>query len=379
MTGRRGGRFRRHHRVPRSLRFPSARATRRCQFRLIGESARGIAQQAIKAFDNFLRTRFSTGEICEGVPPRIGPRGDGRNDRRARRRQSLAMRTTKNFSLIRDPSVPMERLLKSSDFGPRFKHAKSLMNRGPIDKIRPKRIKARFTRTNIARFCIDEVLRASVRQKRPAPLTDPSYNLSFTAASLRPELMLVVASHFATSRSWDETKAWVLDTNALQCRSSGSLNRLEREIRPRLQKLTTSQLELLLTCTSGSRTAISWLACLKHAPFLFQFTAETLRRKYEDRDLTLRKSDFYNFVETTASTHPGLLRISDSSLDKIRRVLLRMLREVEILAPGEEYGKILRPVLEPEVINVISQDDPRWLVAFLISDSELSRLSPQPQ
>lgn len=189
--------------------------------------------------------------------------------------------------------------------------------------------------------------------------------------------MLVVADHFATSQSWDETKAWVLDTNALQSRSAGSLNRLEREIRPRLQKLTPSQLNLLLSSTSGSRTALSWLACIKHAPFLFQFTTETLRRKYEDHDLTLRKSDFLNFVDSAAHTHPSLSRISDSSLDKIRRVLLRMLREVEILAPGEDYGEIRRPVLEPEIIDVISCDDPKFLAAFLISDSEISRVSSQ--
>ena len=60
------------------------------------------------------------------------------------------------------------------------------------------------------------------------------YNLSFTAASLRPELARIVAEHFLAVRDWEKTKEHILSTNALQCRSASSAVRLERELRQRL-------------------------------------------------------------------------------------------------------------------------------------------------
>lgn len=68
------------------------------------------------------------------------------------------------------------------------------------------------------------------------------YSFTFTAASLRPELMGAVAEIYQKLGSWEKTKEQVLKTNALQCRSLISLNRLEREIRPRLRTLTLPEL-----------------------------------------------------------------------------------------------------------------------------------------
>ena len=156
--------------------------------------------------------------------------------------------------------------------------------------------------------------------------TPPLYNLSFTAASLRPELAGILAEHYLDSGSWDETKEWALSTNALQCSSATSSNRLEREIRPRLQTLTADQLELLSQSGMDSKTALSWLAAVKKSPFLFDFSSELLRNKLEVFDVTLRPSDYENFIEQHTSQQSQLADISESSLDKLRRVLLHVAR-----------------------------------------------------
>jgi hypothetical protein len=46
-----------------------------------------------------------------------------------------------------------------------------------------------------------------------APTT--AYNLSFTAASLRPELARIIAERFLMTNDWQATRKWVLSTNAL--------------------------------------------------------------------------------------------------------------------------------------------------------------------
>jgi hypothetical protein len=183
--------------------------------------------------------------------------------------------------------------------------------------------------------------------------------------------MGAVAEIYLRLGSWDLAKEEVLRTNALQCRSAISSNRLEREIRPRLQKLTTNQISAIAYSTSQSRTCLSWLAAVKHSTFLFDFAAETLRGKLEQHDYPLRESDYRRFIEEKKATHPELSRITDSSLGKVRRVLLAMLREMEILTEGDGLGLIRRPVVPTEVEALIRADDPRLLAAFLVPSLEI--------
>ena len=197
------------------------------------------------------------------------------------------------------------------------------------------------------------------------------YSFSFTAASLRPELLAVVAEVFLKSGSWDLAKAEVLRTNALQCRSAASLNRLEREIRPRLQTLTRTQIELVCHATVESRTHLGWLAAVKHSAFLFDFSAEALRSKLEHHETIFRLSDYRRFLDEKASQHPELASLTETSTGKVQRVVLRMIREVGILGKGSDLGTLHRPVLPSDVELAIRQDDPRWLAAFMVPDKEI--------
>jgi hypothetical protein len=199
--------------------------------------------------------------------------------------------------------------------------------------------------------------------------TTSRYNLSFTAASLRPELARIVASHYLSTGSWDEAKRRVLDTNALQSRSPASAVRMEREFRQRLGTLSEDQLTILAEATAEDAAAMAWLGALKHSAFLFEFAAEVLRDKLAAYDPVLRHSDYEDYVEAKSLLHPELAELTESTRGKVRRVLLRMLGEAGLLA----RGTIQRPVLAPAVARVIAEDDPRWLAGFLVPAHELAR------
>ena len=200
------------------------------------------------------------------------------------------------------------------------------------------------------------------------------YNLSFTAASLRPELARIVVEHFLAVRDWEKTKEHILSTNALQCRSASSAERLELELRKRLETLSDEQLTLLAQATAEDRVAMAWLAACKRISFAFEFVAETLRDKLAARDNILRPSDYETYVETKAIAHPELMKLSASTKIKIRQVLLKMLSEAGLLGAGIELGTIQRPVLSPAARHAITSDDPRWLAGFLVPDQEIGGL-----
>jgi len=214
-------------------------------------------------------------------------------------------------------------------------------------------------------------LRLTKSTARSQSTSIEGYSFTFTAASLRPELMSAVAEIYLRLGSWDMTKEEVLRTNALQCRSTFSSSRLEREIRPRLQRLTLDQLTVMAGTTSQLRDCLSWLAVVKRFAFLFDFATETLRAKLEQHDYQLRESDYLRFIEEKRATHPELSKLTASSQGKVRRVLLAMLREMEILKEGDGLGLIQRPVVPTEIEALIRADDPALLAAFLVPADEI--------
>jgi len=181
-----------------------------------------------------------------------------------------------------------------------------------------------------------------------------------------------MAEHYLTTSDWQATRKWVLSTNALQCRSSTSAIRMEAELRKRLQSLTAEQVKIMAQATEDDRIAIAWLAAMKHSAILFDFAAEVLREKLALHDPVLRPSDYETFVHQQSASHPQLTELSALSRNKIRQVLLNMLSEAGILKNGPGMGTIHRPVLSPQLVQVISADNSRRLAGFLVPDSEIS-------
>lgn len=203
---------------------------------------------------------------------------------------------------------------------------------------------------------------------------DIPYNLSFTAASLRTDLARIIAEEYLRSGDWSRTKETILSSNALQSRSAASAVRMERELRQRLQTLSTAQLHVLAGSTDNERTAMAWLSVLKHSRIVYDFVAEVLRDKLSAHDVVLRPSDYESFINSKTPAHPEMASLSPSSTNKVRQVLLRMLVEADMLKPGASLGEIHRPVIPPTLVQIIAKDDPLWLAGFLFPDHEINSL-----
>ncbi|QPN68100.1 DUF1819 family protein [Synechococcus sp. CBW1006] len=205
----------------------------------------------------------------------------------------------------------------------------------------------------------------------------PKYCLSFTAASLRPELAAVIAGiHLEEDGDWARTKAAVLERNALQARSASTGKRLESELRQRLQRLTTPQLELLANGTSDERIAMAWLAVLKRIQIAADVTREVLIGKLSSLDPVLRRSDMAAFYEATERDHPELEALAPSSQQKVRSALLQMLRDAGLLygkaGKGGTLGTVQRPLVSPQVQELLEDDDPALMAGFLLSSTARS-------
>jgi hypothetical protein len=202
-----------------------------------------------------------------------------------------------------------------------------------------------------------------------------AFPVSFTAASLRPELARIVAQAYLDCGDWELARQHVLEQNLLQSRSRASAIRMEREFRQRLQTLTPRQLEILAQAPSDARRAVAWLAVLKHTAYVFEFAAEVLRPKLEHLDTVIRPSDYEGFFDTQVAEHPELADLTASTRVKIRNVLLVMLHEAGIITGPDKDLTFARPIIPPEVLDAIVSDDPRWLAGFLVPDGEIRSLA----
>ena len=236
----------------------------------------------------------------------------------------------------------------------------------------PSPAKKSSLRDNQAQRTSAELLTVKTRGNSNSSCASSSYNLSFIAASLRPELARIIAECYLETGDWDLVKERILSSNALQCRSASSAIRFERELRQRLATLTHEQLCLVAQATAEDRAAIAWLAACKHISFAFEFASEVLRDKLAAHDVVLRPSDYEAYVENKSFSHPELSRLAASSKYKVRQILLRMLTEAGLLVKGAALGTIQRPALSPTVVRVINSDSPHWLAGFLVPDAEIS-------
>lgn len=181
---------------------------------------------------------------------------------------------------------------------------------------------------------------------------------------------MIAAIHLEEDGDWRRTKAAVLERNALQARSASSGKRLESELRQRLQGLTFPQLQLLAGGTSEERSAMSWLAVLKRIQIAADLSRDVLLEKLSSLDPVLRRSDMAAFYEDRERDHPELAALAPSSHQKVRSALLQMLRDAGLLAgkagKGGTLGTVQRPLLSPQVQELVVSDDPALLAGFLV-------------
>jgi len=181
---------------------------------------------------------------------------------------------------------------------------------------------------------------------------------------------VIAAIHLEEQGDWARTKTAVLERNALQARSASTGKRLESELRQRLQGLTIPQLQLLAQGTSEERSAMAWLAVLKRIQIAAELSRDVLLEKLRSLDPVLRRSDMAAFYENRERDHPELGALAPSSQQKVRSALLQMLRDAGLLAgkagKGGTLGTVQRPLLSPQVQELVASDDPALLVGFLV-------------
>ncbi len=189
------------------------------------------------------------------------------------------------------------------------------------------------------------------------------YALSFTTGALLAREAALLAPVYIEQRDWEQVRALAVRGNLLQARTHRTGVRLASETVQRLSALADSEVDLLIEATASERAHLMWAAACRRYEFIGEFAEELLRERFLLLASTLQYQDFDSFFRTKALWHEELAEIKDSTLQRLRSNVFKMLREAELLSKA---GDIMPAVLSARVAAALSARSPSDLRFFPI-------------
>ena len=199
------------------------------------------------------------------------------------------------------------------------------------------------------------------------------YTFSFTGASALIAETMVIAEEYYRLKDWKAVEKSLLDNNLLNKVKQATFKREFSEIKKRLSLITQDQMQLMIQGSLDDAKAMILLSLVKAYSFLRDFIVEVICNKYLLFDTLVSEIDYIRFVNTKSLSHNELSTITEVTAKKVKQVIFKLLEQVGLITQAKN-GTILKPILNSKVIDVIINDDPALLNAFLFSNEEIKSL-----
>ena len=199
------------------------------------------------------------------------------------------------------------------------------------------------------------------------------YTFSFTGASALIAETMVIAEEYDRLKDWKAVEKSLLDNNLLNKVKQATFKREFSEIKKRLSLITQDQMQLMIEGSLDDAKAMILLSLVKAYSFLRDFIVEVIRYKYLLFDTLVSEIDYIRFVNTKILSHNELSTITEVTAKKVKQVIFKLVEQVGLITQAKN-GTILKPILNSKVIDVIINDDPALLNAFLFSNEEIKSL-----
>lgn len=187
------------------------------------------------------------------------------------------------------------------------------------------------------------------------------YALSFTTGALLAREGALLVPVYVERRDWEQVRDQAVEGNLLQARTYRTGVRLVRETVKRLSVLSDAEIELLVEGTGPERAHLMWVAACRRYELIGEFAEEVVRERFLLLASTLGYEDFDSFVLRKSLWHEELAEIKDSTLQKLRSNVFKMLQEAELLS---EAGYITPTALSGRLAAVLSARTPSDLRFF---------------
>jgi hypothetical protein len=183
--------------------------------------------------------------------------------------------------------------------------------------------------------------------------SDPrDYRLSFTVGGLLLHESVALAEAWVDSRDWRTAREAVPDNVFVATGGASSASRLRNEAIRRLRTLDEAELGHLASCPITDARALCWAAACREYRILSDFASQILLDRHNLYAEPIRGADFEMLMDGIDATDARAAPVSRSTRARLRSVLLRMLREAELI---DSEGRVLTLPITEELRALFSR------------------------
>lgn len=193
-----------------------------------------------------------------------------------------------------------------------------------------------------------------------AGATRRRYALSFTTGALLVKEATILAPLHAEHAEWEAVRDRAVAQNLLQARTYRAGVRLTREVVKRLSSLSAEEIELLELGTTSERAHLMWAAACRRYDLIGEFAEDVVRDHFLKRAPMVTYGDFDSFVLTKSLWHDELTEIKESTLQKLRSNVFKMMQEAGLLSKDQVVVPVLLSHRVATLLDIRKPSDLRY-------------------
>ena len=182
------------------------------------------------------------------------------------------------------------------------------------------------------------------------------YRLSFGTGNAYINESNLILKKYLENKDWKETEKYIIENNILQTNTFSSAKRIFREISLRLKSLNNEEREFFIRSNYLDQSILIWISICRTYKFIGDFASMIISEKFISYQLEIEYSDFNYFFEKQQVLHEELRTLKDSTRKKLRQVIFRIMKDLNIISKDKEITPLL-PSLELKEVTKSTRKD----------------------
>ena len=158
-------------------------------------------------------------------------------------------------------------------------------------------------------------------------------------------------------KSMDEIKALAQSENIFAAPTALRSNQIYSTVAGRIRSLDQSFIPFFLSGDLATQKLYALIAAMAYDTLFFDFVYEVIREKMIVGSNELADSDVRVFFKNKQQQNEKVAGWTDATLVRLGRCYKTMLYEAGIIDKAKTARKILRPILDPDLVHWLEQND----------------------
>lgn len=151
-----------------------------------------------------------------------------------------------------------------------------------------------------------------------------------------------------------EIRKMVLEENLFQYKFTSSISRRLTPLIQRINLLDEKLIDRLIEDPLGDGIVINLYSIMKNDRLFFEFMNEVMKDKLKSNNEVLEKKDINIFIETKIEQNEDIASWSDSTVNKIKQVIKKILMEAKVVE-NNKTGAVKKIIMSDWIKNYLSK------------------------